>query len=528
MSGRRTVGLWAVLLLAAPAAAADEPDPDVVPAQFNQPAGPPTAMPSAPTVADPPTPVVRVQVRVPAHVAPGKDIPYKLIVTNPSPADAYKVRVRNPLPAGTAGVVKIEPAADNYDPRKPAAVLPAELVWDLHTLKAGERREIELTLRPTGETKEIASKAFVSFEHGQAVLTRIDRPKLSVRKAAPEKAAVGDRIPVRVEVTNTGRVPLAGVELVENVTKGFSFAADADGERTNDPNQRLWKLGTLAPGQRKLVEYTLTAKESADLLASSKVRSLDTPEAESADSTTKVLAAAMALDFTGPATATGGEPGAYTVKVTNTGTLSLADVRVTVTVPEECTLTGVTAGYRKTRDQISWDLPLDRANGPLRPGQAADIRFKLKSTTSGKRTVRAIAEGPRGLEKSAEVKTEFQGAAVLSYSAKPEPAVLTAGGANGLVTIVVKNQGGEPARNVRLRVMVPSQVRLEQASPRNENAGSEVVFAPVTIPPNGNEKFTLTIQPARAGQAWFDLKLEAEALGDQPLTKRIAVEVANR
>jgi hypothetical protein len=77
-------------------------------------------------------------------------------------------------------------------------------------------------------------------------------------------------------------------------------------------------------------------------------------------------------------------------------------------------------------------------------------------------------------------------------------------------------------------VEVPSQVKLEQASPRNQTAGSEVVFSPVTIPANSSEKFTLTIQPTRAGQAWFDLKLEAEALGDQPLTKRIAVEVANR
>ena len=41
-------------------------------------------------VADPPTPVVRIQVRVPANVAPGKDIPYKLIVTNTSAANAYR------------------------------------------------------------------------------------------------------------------------------------------------------------------------------------------------------------------------------------------------------------------------------------------------------------------------------------------------------------------------------------------------------------------------------------------------------
>ena len=212
---RSIVSSWWMLLAVAPVLAQEpEPpreDPAVVPAQFVQP-GPESAKPLAAAVSDPPSPVVRVQVRVPSHVAPGKDIVYKLIVTNTSTADAYRVTVRNPIPAGILQVVKAEPKPDKSDPK--------ELTWNIGSLQHGQMREIELVLRPAADAKEIRNQAFVSFEHGQAVLTRIDKPKLQVTMQTPKQATTGDPIPVRVEVVNTGRVAINDVELIEDVSKG--------------------------------------------------------------------------------------------------------------------------------------------------------------------------------------------------------------------------------------------------------------------------------------------------------------------
>jgi uncharacterized repeat protein (TIGR01451 family) len=226
------VGAWVVL--AGFAFGQGPPDdPGVLPAQFV------TPQPGQQAVADPPTPVVRIQVRVPANVAPGKDIAYKITVTNTSSATAYRVKVRNPIPEGVARIVKYEPEVEKI-PLVPTAqgAMPKELVWDLGKLPAGEKREIELVLQPMPNAKDIRNAAFVSFEHGQTVETHVDKPKLSVKKVAPKQTSQADPIPVRVEVANNGKVSIENVRLVEVVSKGFEFVADTDGSSSSTASRR--------------------------------------------------------------------------------------------------------------------------------------------------------------------------------------------------------------------------------------------------------------------------------------------------
>ncbi len=526
----RWLPVLAMIALSVPAFA-DEPDdiedPEVVPAQFTQPVAPSprpigTAATSSTLVTDPPTPVVRVQVRVPAHTPPHKDVTYRILVTNTSQADAYRVRVRFPLPENTT-IAKSEPPAENYDPKKPAAGVPKELVWDFRTLKAGEKHEIELALRPGENAREIRASAYVSFEHGEAVVTRIDKPKLAVRKAAPKQAVSTDPVTIQVEVSNPSKVPVPNVQLVEDVPRGFEFARETEGEKGSSSEQRVWQIGMLRPGERRVIQYRLTAKENtADTLTtSSVVKSPDAPDGERTEATTKLLVPGIRVDLSGPPTATSGDPANYEIVVRNTGTLPLTNVRVTGSVPSDCSLTKMTNGGQRYRDQLVWTLP------SLKPGDAQSFRYSLKANTTGKRTIRAAAETPRGQEKSSEVVTAFQGTAVLTWDAVADPLTLSTG-QQGLLTIRVRNTGGEAARGVRLRVELPGEVRFVQASPRSQASTNEVAFDSVTIPAYGNEKFTVTYRADRSGQAWFRMRLSADVLGDRPLTKEQSVEVTGR
>ena len=200
-------------------------DPGIEQAQFTQPVRanetPGAYAPGSGTrvVSDPPPPVVRIQVRVPADAPPGDDLKYVIVVQNTSQADAHQVAVRNPIPEGALQVTKAEP--------QPDAKLSSEkqVVWKFGTLKGGEKRTIELHLKPKPDAKEVKNLAYVQFEHGEAVTTKINRPVVKVTKQSPKETVRGEPFTVRVIVENTGRVPAEKVRIVENVERSAEVEA---------------------------------------------------------------------------------------------------------------------------------------------------------------------------------------------------------------------------------------------------------------------------------------------------------------
>jgi uncharacterized repeat protein (TIGR01451 family) len=523
MSFRQTVGFWLLVGLVSspgPARADDDPitDPNVEPAQYARPVAltqlPDAAPPPGAVAPDPPTPVVRLHIAAPSHVAPHKDVPYKITVQNASAARAYSVRVRNPKPP-RADFVKADPP--------PSKQSPGEWSWQLGNLGPGESKTIELTLKPAQGAGEVDNKAFVSFEHGQEVDTRVDKPKLAVRKAAPKQAVGGDPIRVQVEVTNNSKVAVSNVRLVEDVSAGFRYTADGDAERGKTDGQRVWNIGTLRPGERKLVEYRLASAGGGDLVAQSAV-SGEHLEPELAESKTKVVVPGIKLDLTGSPGAQPGVAAKYEAVITNTGTMPLTNVRVAAAVPADCKVIRVTNGGQMTRDGIAWTVP-DKEGGPLRPGETCSVRFELKSATSGQRTVRVAADAGHGVEQAKEATTAFQAAALLTWKAELDRSSVPAN-REGFLTVRVTNTGGESARNTRLTILLPGGLNVEEGSPRQYDvqAGS-INFAPITIPPGRTETYSLTFTARKPGPAHFTLKLASEYLGDYPLIKELDVQV---
>lgn len=138
-----------------------------------------------PEPCDPPVPVVRLRLRVPACAKPGGNLTYRIQIDNPSPAPAYNVLVRNPLPANCK-FVHADPAPE-WDHR--------EMVWKLGTLCGGCCREILLVLAPQN-AEDVKNCARVQFEHGQCVTTHI-------------AAAPGSKIPGNEpKIPSTGEPPV--------------------------------------------------------------------------------------------------------------------------------------------------------------------------------------------------------------------------------------------------------------------------------------------------------------------------------
>ena len=491
-------------------------DPAVEPAQFKAPA-PKTAAPVPPParpVADPPAPNVRIQVRVPADAPPGDDIKYVITVANVSQADAHQVTVRNPLPAGIDGVTKAEPKQDEKQST------PQQLVWAFGTLKAGQSKTIELLLKPKAGATEVKNLAYVRFEHGEAVVTKINRPAVKVAKTAPKQTVRDEAFTVRVLVENTGRVPAEKVRVVENVDRSAEVVAVTAGVKRTKPddNQWEWEVGTLMPGERKVIEYRVTPRQAADALTTTNV-SADKGVMEKAEARTEVLVPGLSVKLSGPpGVVSPGEAARYEVTVRNTGTLPSTNVRVTGTIPADCKPTMKTDGGQVGRDAVVWIVP------KLDPGEARTFRYGLKAGTTGHRKVSAAATDARKLRAGNEVTTLFEGAAALVWETTPDPAALAVG-RNGTFTVRVKNNGGAEARNVRVEVDLPDQVGLTQTTPNVRAEKGKVVFGPDAIAANQEATYTITYTARDKGQAWFKAKLTADSLGDRPVLTEKAVEI---
>ena len=526
---------WLALLalaVAAGTARAQDPDdgprtdPGFTPAQFTQPGRlAPQGDPLAGSVADPATPVVRIQVRTPAHLAPTKPLVYRVVVSNTSSATAYKVVVRHPRPDGVEGPAKCEP---NPDPGQPGAT---DLTWKFAELKPGATKEVTLTYEMAKTAKSVTAKAFVSFEHGQAVTTDREEPKVTIRKSAPEKAVGTEPIPVRVQVTNTSRVAVRDIDVVEDIPPGFEFVADGDSEPTKNRGQRTWRIKELAAGQSRVIDYKVRVRgeRAGEFTTTSNVKAGDvTGITEPAKSVTKILTPELRLDVTGPPTRPLGEPAEYTIEVTNTGNTTLTSVRVVADVPADCTVKSVTNGGQRVRDQVIWDLPVDRKNGPLGPTETATVRLKLVANRVGVKKLAVNADGGRGVEQSKTVTTTFTGVAGLRYDVSLEPGLVPVG-VQGIVKYRVRNTGTEAAKNVVLKVKLPTEVQQVEVTPKKFNAVTgEMVFDPVTILPGDEAIYAVSYTAKTPGRAAFASKLTADGLAE-PLgaTKSVTIDPAS-
>ena len=501
-------------------------DENVIPAAGAQPAGVPArpvAGAGAPTrpgteVPDPPHPIVTVRVRVPADAAPGDDIRYVITVQNVTSADAHGVSVRNPLAPEVEAVVKADPEPDKPDP----ADKKRQLVWTIGTLKGGTSKTIELVLRHKEGVQELKNLAYVKYEHGQAVTTKIAKPTIKVAKTAPKQSVRDETYTVRVLVENTGKVPAEGVRVIENlpasaeveaITAGAKRVPQAEGQ------QWQWEIAKLQPGERKVIEYRVTPREAKDVFALTSVSGQRLVADKPAEARTQVLVPGIEVKLTGPTgVVNAGESAKYEIVVRNTGTLPSTNVKVTGTLPADCKPTMKTDGGQVFRDSVVWTLPR------LEPGEAQSFRFAIKANTTGRRVVVASAADARGTKGGQEVATVFAGTAALVWETKFDTHTVQVG-KQGVFTVKVKNNGGEAARNVRVQVDVPDAVSVVQVTPKTRIDGAAVVFGAESIPAYGEMVYTLTFEGKKADSAWFRVRMAADSLGDRPLQTEKLVEI---
>ena len=329
-----------------------------------------------PPPCDPPTPVVRIKVRVPACGQPGEPVEYSIRVDNDSPADAHHVVVKNALPAN-ARFVRASPEPHVKEP---------ELQWRLGTMKAGACYEITLVLQPEpvaglgnpAYAEDLRNCTRVAFEHGQCVTTRVANtggltpgrspqkgppevlpiPKIPTEKEPPVKPGVEEihqltmaidgpktqylNVATAYFITVANKGKFAATNLLVDFTlgdKGIYLKASDEGKHIE--GKVAWVLGTLEPGASRTVVVQLKSTTIGELCHKATAASpTRVPGAQAEFCTTFAGVSALLLELSeneNPIPVGGAT--SYPVKISNTGTAPVTNLRLKAFIPDGVTLT---------------------------------------------------------------------------------------------------------------------------------------------------------------------------------------------
>lgn len=476
----------------------EEGSPESMPGWLNEPpgTGKPATEGSAAGAATgsegPPTPAVSLHVRVLANAVAGKNLEYHIDIDNRSEAAAHHVVVRDPLPAN-ARFVKADP--------EPATRAP-DLLWRFGTLAPGAHKEIVLVLTPTG-AGDVENCARVQFEHGQCVRTRVTKPVVSVHKTGPAQALLLDPLHFQLTVANDGTAAANDVKLTDSLAAGLEHAS---GKSTLS-----WEIGTLEPGQKRVVDYQVIARTPGKQCNQAVVTADGGLQAK-AESCVSVTEAKMALTMHGPARRYVNLPAMYEITVSNTGTAPLNNVQVVNPLPLHTAFVSAGAEGRLSGTQVMWSV------GGLEPGASRTVEVVLRAQVEGRICNRATATADRGLAAQAEACTEFKGvSALLTELIDTEDPVEVGGNTSYVVTIF--NQGSKPVTHLVVVADVPAQETLVSANGPSPNRrdGAKLVFDPTTLQPQATARYTISVKAVAPGDVRFRLDVTADQLTGGPV-----------
>jgi uncharacterized repeat protein (TIGR01451 family) len=244
-----------------------------------------------------------------------------------------KIEIRNPGTGDATGVMLFENVPQNVR----HAAGPA-LEFEIGTLRAGETRELELSLLAEKAGKVInvlTARADGNLQVQQQVEFEVIAPALAVTVIGPERRYLERPATYEVNVENPGTAPAHDVQIITKLPKGLRFVrANNMGEYDSASHAVYWSLAELPEGESGKVELVAMPIETGP----------QTLEVESrasqglSDQTTQQiviegLAAIMfeVRDLEDPIEV-GGETG-YEIRVVNQGTKAATNLRVAVNLP---------------------------------------------------------------------------------------------------------------------------------------------------------------------------------------------------
>lgn len=444
----------------------------------------------------------------------------RLTITRDVPQDAklnteftYTLKVVNTSDYKIDDVVVTENLPGNFDLIKvspPTEERAKVLAWDIGIMIPGQTEVITITGKPTAIGKvNYKGDSVASFNlKPMLVFTEVVAPELALTATGPEEALVGDEIPVKLVVKNTG------TSTIENITLPHSFPANMttiDGEKQININ-----VGSLGVAQSTNIPLNVTANKRGKYINEFTVIS---KEGVKANAVYAIVMKQPKLDFSAnvPAVRYVGNIIPYKLEVQNSGNGNAREMEATLSLPSGMKFVSANEGGEFNNDTITWNFR------DFLPNETKTFVAKLVSDDI--RMVRATAQvkAKNADAQRVSLTTDVQGIPAISIDLADINDPIALGEVEDYI-IKVSNQGSLAAKNVvvtcvledtmqYVKVSGPAQVDSSNADPQ------KIVFKPIASL-GVNQEVTLHayVKAIKSGDTRFTVSITCDQL-DRPVTR---------
>lgn len=439
-----------------------------------------------------------VETTGPKAMVLGKPATYTIAIGNLGVSEAREVFVAVDLPPhvelgevqGTVGDAR--PATEGTKQR---------LVWQIDRINGRGQEKLTLELTPqSGEPIDLA----VEWTMAPPMISskiEVQEPKLAMTLKGPQEVQFGETATYQIVVANPGTGDAEDV--VVNLVSVDATEADAK------------KLGTIAAGQQKVIEVSMTASQAGEMKMhfAAKSGSLVTE----AEQDVIVRRANLQATLQGPQLVFAGADATYQVQIVNDGDAPAQEVLIGVLLPEGAEYLGGINGATAKGGQLVWNA------GNLAAGGTAKFEFTCQMNTAGACDVQMQVKSA-DLVADAMTTTKVESVAdlklVVADPLGPKPV-----GEEVTYQVTIVNRGTKAARKVAVVVnfsegMEPTSVEGGKA----EVGSGQALFQPIaSIEPGAEVVLKVKAKAERAGSHIF----RAEVRCTDPDT-RLASEQTNR
>lgn len=423
-------------------------------------------------------PQLSIQKNAPNTATVGVSHKYTIVVANDGQATAYDVVVEDQL-GSEATLVDSRPVAE-YDRQE------EKLSWQIPELAPGQKREIVVTIKPTGEGT-LDGVATVGFKAQVKSETIITAPKVELEVSGPVDAKVGSEVPLQFRIRNRGTSDATNVILRSLLPPALQHSEGADLE---------YEIDVLRSGDEEIVDLVVVAAEPGErVLVSAEITS-NGASLGKGKTEIEVVGAQLTLERRGPERRFVGRSALYQNVVSNQSRFEAINATVVEEIPEGTRFISASNGgnYNAQNRRVTWTIPRLQAGKQI----ALEIELVTEEAGEAEAIVEVVEEAGfrTPLTQNTMVTVEDLHNVTADISRIDGPVAV---GEQFGFTVTIENRGTAVARNVMMSIQVPLEIKVLAAGTRsikgNLFAGNLVKYDTVEeIQPNEKVTFQIKLQ----------------------------------